>query len=102
MLLELLGHEVRVADTGPSGVEQALSCRPEVVVSDIGLPGFDGYEVARRLRREPLLRDALLIALTGYGGDEDRRKSVEAGFHHHLVKPADPDDLCRVLSTPVV
>jgi CheY-like chemotaxis protein len=63
--------------------------RPEVVVLDIGLPGMDGYEVARRLRAETGTRDAVLVAVTGYGRDEDRARSREAGFDHHLVKPVD-------------
>jgi PAS domain S-box-containing protein len=98
VLLELMGHEVRVAHAGPEGVEAGAAWRPEVVISDIGLPGFDGYEVARRLRAVPGLAGALLIALTGYGRDEDRRQSAEAGFDHHLVKPADPADLRRILA----
>ena len=98
LLLEVLGHQVRVAHSGPEGVEAAARWLPEVVVSDIGLPGIDGYEVARRVRRLPGLEDALLVALTGYGAEEDRRRAREAGFSHHLVKPADPADLLRVLA----
>ncbi len=96
MLLELMGHEVRVATTGPEAVRLASEWPPEITISDIGLPGFDGYEVARRLRVQ-LGREPLLVALTGYGRDEDRRQSREAGFDHHLVKPADPAVLRRVL-----
>jgi len=68
------------------------------VLLDIGLPGMDGYEVARRLRRLDGARSALLVAVTGYGQDEDRRRAHEAGFDHHLVKPADPVVLRRVLA----
>src|SRR5207237_1303192 len=93
MFLEARGHEVRVAYTGPEGVREATAWLPEVVLSDIGLPGLDGYALARRLRGEPGLEKALLAALTGYGGEDDRRRSREAGFDHHLVKPADPADL---------
>ena len=71
----------------------AETFRPEIVFLDIGLPGMDGYDVARRLRQEPALAGLLLVALTGYGQDEDRRRSREAGFDHHLVKPVEPDAL---------
>ncbi len=101
MLLEVLGHEARVAYTGPDGVTAAAAWLPEVVISDIGLPGCDGYEVARRLRRTPGLEQVLLVALTGYGGEEDKRLGRAAGFDHHLVKPADPGDLQRVLAARV-
>jgi two-component system CheB/CheR fusion protein len=90
LLLELWGHEVRVVHDGPSALEAAPLFLPEVILLDIGLPGLDGYEVARRLRRDPRLGQALLIAMTGYGQDRDRRLSQEAGFAHHLVKPVDP------------
>jgi CheY-like chemotaxis protein len=70
------------------------------VLLDIGLPGMDGYEVARRIRAEPALRETLLVALTGYGQEEDRRRSREAGFNAHLVKPVDLDALYTVLAHP--
>jgi two-component system, sensor histidine kinase len=92
-----MGHEVRVAYTGPEAVAMAAEWPPEVTISDIGLPGFDGFEVARRLRCQ-LGKGPLLVALTGYGRDEDRRQSREAGFDHHLVKPADPAELQRMLT----
>jgi PAS domain S-box-containing protein len=98
MLLEILGHEVRLAFTGREGVGVALAWRPEVVVSDIGLPELDGYEVARRLRNETGFENVLMVALTGYSGDDDRRRSKDAGFDHHLVKPADACELQRVLT----
>jgi CheY-like chemotaxis protein len=101
VLLGLLGHEVRAAYSGPEGVQAAASWSPDVVVSDIGLPGFDGYEVARRIRRLPGMDGVLLVALTGYGSEEDRRLSRTVGFDHHLVKPADPADLQRVLAAQV-
>jgi PAS domain S-box-containing protein len=91
VLLRLDGsHEVRVAGDGPSGLETARDFRPQVVLLDIGLPrGMDGYEVARRLREVPGTGPALLVALTGYGGEEDRRRTEAAGFDAHCVKPAD-------------
>lgn len=86
-LLELGGHRVEVAYDGEAGLEAAERFAPEVVLLDIGLPRLDGYEVARRLRAE---RDGLLIvAVTGYGQESARRKSAEAGFDHHLLKPVD-------------
>ncbi len=89
-LLQLSGHEVRAVYDGPGALAAARAFRPGAVVLDVGLPGMDGYEVARRLRREPGGAEMLLIALTGYGQDDDRRRSEQAGFDHHLVKPADP------------
>jgi PAS domain S-box-containing protein len=90
MLLELFGYEVAVAYSGPSGVEAAKAWRPDVVLCDIGLPGLDGYGVVGELRRNPDTAKARMIAVTGYGADEDRRKSQEAGFDLHLTKPVDP------------
>jgi CheY-like chemotaxis protein len=98
VLLGLMGHDVRVAYTGPEGVSLAAAWPPEIVISDIGLPGYDGFEVARRLRGQ-LGSRPLMVALTGYGRDEDRRRSREAGFNHHLVKPADPAVLQHMLAT---
>jgi CheY-like chemotaxis protein len=98
MLLELFGHEVTVAYSGPAGVEAAKQCRPDVVLCDIGLPGLDGYGVARELRRHPDTAHARMIAVTGYDRDEDRRRTQEAGFNGHLTKPADPTALQELLS----
>jgi len=98
MLLRLTGHTVWTAYGGPSALEAAERHRPEVVLLDIGLPGMDGYEVARRLRSGAAAA-ATLLALTGYGQETDRRKTHEAGFDHHLVKPVDPDDLVRLFAT---
>jgi CheY-like chemotaxis protein len=97
-LLELSGHQVRTAYGGSAALEVAESHRPEVVLLDIGLPGMDGYEVARRLRGTAVSAGVMLVALTGYGQDADRRRTQEAGFDHHLVKPVDPDHLARLLA----
>jgi signal transduction histidine kinase/integral membrane sensor domain MASE1 len=99
LLLSLDGHEVRLAHDGPSALDTARQYQPDVVLLDIGLPdAMDGYEVARRLRSELGLRSALLLALTGFGQEEDRRRSREAGFDDHLVKPVEPARLKRLLS----
>jgi PAS domain S-box-containing protein len=98
LLLEaVLGHEARVAYTGPDGVKQALEWQPNVVLSDLGLPGLSGLEVARQLRLHPATAKARLIALTGYGSDEDRQQTRAAGFDAHLVKPVDPEVLVSML-----
>jgi len=98
MLVELWGHEVRIVHDGRSALTEAPEWRPEVVLLDIGLPGIDGYEVARRLRREASLDGVLMVAMTGYGQERDRQLSREAGFDHHLVKPVDPSTLQALLA----
>jgi PAS domain S-box-containing protein len=98
MLLGVWGHEVELAGDGAEALSAVKNRRPDVVLLDIGLPGMDGYQVAQRLRREPGMADTLLVALTGYGQDEDRRRSREAGFDDHLVKPVDPDRLEQLLA----
>jgi PAS domain S-box-containing protein len=97
MLLELLGHAVTVAYSGPDGVQAARAWRPDVVLCDIGLPGLDGYGVAGELRHDPATARARLIAVTGYGRDEDRQRAREAGFDHHLTKPVEAGDLRSLL-----
>jgi signal transduction histidine kinase/ActR/RegA family two-component response regulator len=96
-LLKLWGHRVESAEDGHDGVRRAVEGRPQIALVDIGLPGIDGYEVARQIR---LLmgRDIRLIALTGYGQAEDRKRAMEAGFDRHLVKPVDPRTLAEVLA----
>src|SRR4029079_3472472 len=124
-LLEMSGHEVNVVTNGAAAVAQAASTRPDVVLLDIGMPGMDGHEVARRLRQptnrpEKSVRgmnghevarrlrqltngpDMRLIAMTGYGGEDDRALSAESGFDHHLVKPIDLADLERLLPRKAV
>ncbi len=97
MLLKLAGQEVRVAYDGPAALRQAMDFHPQLVLLDIGMPGMDGYEVCRRLRHESALTKATVVALTGWGQDEDRRRSHEAGFDHHIVKPVEPSALQRLL-----
>ncbi|HET9598300.1 MAG TPA: hybrid sensor histidine kinase/response regulator, partial [Anaeromyxobacteraceae bacterium] len=99
-MLAVAGHSVRVADDGPAGVQAALSEPPEVAFIDIGLPGFDGYEVARRVRRR-LGGRVRLVALTGYGRPEDRARSRDAGFDAHLTKPVTPSSLAQALTGTV-
>jgi two-component system, chemotaxis family, CheB/CheR fusion protein len=88
LALELEGHDVAVEHDGPHGIERARKIMPEVVLCDIGLPGMDGYAVAKELRREPGLRETILVALTGYALPEDQRRAADAGFDAHLTKPA--------------
>ncbi len=99
MLLRASGHDVRIAHDGLAAVQAAIDYRPDVVLLDIGLPGLTGYEVAKRIRQHPDLKHVMLIALTGYGQDSDRETSLEAGFNHHLVKPARFEQLQQILAT---
>jgi signal transduction histidine kinase len=96
-LLERLGHSVQVAEDGTSGIERAMQFKPQVVLIDIGLPDLNGYEVARRLRAH-FNEHVFLVALTGYGQEDDLRAALDAGFDAHLVKPADIGELTRLLS----
>jgi PAS domain S-box-containing protein len=98
MVLSLRGYDVRVARDGPAALSAAQEFHPELVLLDIGLPGMDGYAVARALRAGPAEGRVRLVALTGYGRDEDRRRSAEAGFDDHLVKPIAPDELFQLLA----
>src|SRR3569833_3112334 len=99
MRFELWGHQVLCAYDGRAAQEAAAKYRPEAVFLDIGLPGMDGYEVAERLRELPESARAVLVAITGYGQDEDRRRSREVGIDHHLVKPVAPETLHNLLDT---
>jgi CheY-like chemotaxis protein len=100
LLLQLEGHDVRMAHNGHAAIEKVLEFRPEIVLLDLGMPGMDGYEVARRLRARPELRQTRLVALTGWGQDRDRQRTKEAGFDDHLVKPVEPQALERLLQQP--
>ena len=97
-LLELLGNETRAAFDGEEAMEAAEAFRPDVVMLDIGMPRLNGYEVARKMRGQPWGRAMMLVALTGWGHEDDRRRSSAAGFNHHLVKPVDFDALTQILS----
>jgi CheY-like chemotaxis protein len=98
MLLELQGHDVAVAHDGHEAIAKAEAEAPEIVFLDIGMPGLNGYETARRLREQPWGRRMTLVALTGWGQDEDRQRTAEAGFAHHLTKPIEIDSLLRLLA----
>jgi len=98
-MLELWGHEVREASDGARGLETAREFRPDVALIDVGLPGIDGHEVARRLRTAEPSRGPRLIALTGFGLPKDAERAREAGFDAHLVKPVHPDRLAAMLAT---
>jgi PAS domain S-box-containing protein len=99
MLVEQSGHDIRTACDGSAVLEAALDYRPNVVLLDIGLPGLNGFEVAKRLRQQPTLKNVVLVAMTGYGQESDRKRSKEAGFDHHLVKPGDFGKVLQVLAT---
>ena len=98
MLLQSHGHEVRTAYDGPDAVEIAREYRPDVVLLDLGLPQINGYEAARQIRGLSLGEPVLLIAITGWGHSENRQRTSEAGFDHHLVKPVDPETLLQLLA----
>jgi CheY-like chemotaxis protein/two-component sensor histidine kinase len=99
MLMEITGNKAYLAHDGVEAVEAIEKHRPEVVLLDIGLPGLDGHEVCRRVREQPWGKDIVMIALTGWGQEDDRRRSEEAGFNGHLVKPVDYDKLLELLAS---
>ncbi|GHA83928.1 hybrid sensor histidine kinase/response regulator [Cognatilysobacter bugurensis] len=98
MLIEASGHTAYVAYDAAEGLKRALTEKPDACLLDVGLPGMDGNDMARELRRNPVTSGAMLIAITGYGHDEDRKGTSEAGFDHHLVKPVDPNVLAGLLA----
>jgi PAS domain S-box-containing protein len=98
VLLELVGHDVTLAHTGPDGVTAARAVCPEVVLCDLGLPGLSGYDVARALRADPTTADAVLVCVSGYGQERDRQQALDAGFDRALVKPVDPETLVRIVA----
>jgi CheY-like chemotaxis protein len=97
LLLRLRSHDVEMAHSGEEAVEAAQAFRPEVVLLDIGLPGQDGYQVAMKLRQMSRTARALIVALTGYGQEEDRRRALAAGFDVHFVKPVAPETLFELV-----
>ena len=97
-LLEMTGHTVQVAHSGPAALEAVSAFRPDAIILDIGLPGLDGFQVAQRLRENPAMKDVTLIAATGYGQEEDLRRSKEVGIDRHLVKPVDLRELQELLA----
>jgi CheY-like chemotaxis protein len=99
LLVKESGHDVRTAYDGSAVLEAALDFRPNVVLLDIGLPGLNGFEVAKQLRQQPTLKNIVLVAMTGDGQESDRRRSQEAGFDHHLVKPGDFGKVLQILAT---
>jgi len=89
LLLRTVGHDAQLAHDGPEAIQAALEYVPDVVLLDIGLPIVSGYEVAKWIRKEPALKNVVLVALTGYGQESDKQRTQDAGFDQHLVKPAD-------------
>jgi CheY-like chemotaxis protein len=98
MMLRLMGNEVRTAYDGEEAVTAAGEYRPDVVLLDIGLPKLNGYEACRRIREQPWSKNVILVAVTGWGQEEDRRRSHEAGFDKHMVKPVDSRALMKLLA----
>jgi CheY-like chemotaxis protein len=98
LMLRLAGHDVRTAHDGLEAVQAAATFRPAVVLLDIGMPKMNGYEAARYMRQQPWGKDILLVALTGWGQEDDRRRTLEAGFDHHLTKPVEPKVLEELLA----
>jgi signal transduction histidine kinase/ActR/RegA family two-component response regulator len=98
MILKMMGHEVRTAHDGEAAVAVAAEYRPRLVLMDLGMPKVDGYEAARRMRLQPWGAELFLVALTGWGADEDRRRTQDGGFDSHLVKPVDMDILKRLIA----
>ena len=99
LLLEAQGHEARAAYTGPAALDVLAQFDAEVVFLDLGMPDVDGFEVARRIRAMPRGRDVLLVALTGWGQADDRRRTADAGFDEHLTKPVDTERLADMLAS---
>jgi len=99
MMLSMMGHETRTAHDGEAAVSSAEDFRPHVVLLDIGLPKLNGYEVAQQIRRQEWGASMFLVAVTGWGQDEDRRRAEDAGMNLHMVKPVEPAALDRVLAT---
>jgi PAS domain S-box-containing protein len=102
MMLMLMGHEAETVSDGEAAVKRAANYRPDLVLLDLGMPVLDGYEACSRIRQEPWGKDMTLVALTGWGQEESRRRSRESGFDHHVIKPIDAAELCQLLRVPVL
>ena len=98
MMLEIIGHEVYTAHDGETGVKLAKKWQPNIILMDLGMPRMNGYEAARHIRQETWGTRIILVALTGWGADDDRRKTQDAGFDRHLVKPVEPNALLQLLA----
>lgn len=99
LMLKLFGHTTKLAHDGYAAAEVAATFQPELVLMDIGMPKLNGYDACRLIRQQPWASDAVFVACTGWGQDEDRRKAEAAGFDHHLVKPIELAELQRILAT---
>jgi CheY-like chemotaxis protein len=100
MVIKSLGNDVRVAYNGQEAIEVAAEFLPEVVLMDLGMPKMNGFEAARHIRGQAWGQNMLLVALSGWGQEDDKRKTKEAGFDHHLTKPAEPAELRKLLAIP--
>jgi CheY-like chemotaxis protein len=98
LIIEYAGCDVRSAQDGQAALRLVNAFRPQAVVMDINIPGMDGHEIARRLRADPANAGIYLVALTGYGHEQDVERSHAAGFDHHLIKPTDPQEICDLLA----
>ena len=98
IILRAMGHDVRVAHDGAEALEIAAAFQPEAALVDLGMPNMNGYLLARKLREWRWTRDAVLIAVTGWGGERERERAKEAGFDHHLLKPAQPERIAELLA----
>jgi len=98
ILLRMVGYEVEIAYDGPETLDTGRSFRPDVILLDIGLPGMDGYEVVRELKKMPEMEGCILVAVTGYAREDDRQRARDAGFHFHLTKPINHESLKSLLA----
>ena len=98
MMLKLMGNETKTAHDGLEALDVAAAYRPELILLDIGMPKLNGYDTARHIRQQPWGKGVVLVALTGWGQEEDRRKSQDAGFDHHMTKPIEPAALEKLLA----
>jgi CheY-like chemotaxis protein len=99
MMLKIMGNEVRTAHDGEEGIAAAAAFRPDMIILDIGMPRLNGFDACRRIREQPWGRGIFIVALTGWGQEDDKRRSHEAGFDHHLVKPVEPAALEELLKS---